>query len=319
MKKVSIIVPVYNVELYLKECLNSLIKQTYKAFEIILIDDGSTDLSGKICDDYKLKDNRIKVIHKKNGGVSSARNLGLSSSKGEYILFVDSDDYVEKDYIKTLVKESNNCDLVCCSYYTEFLNKKINNKICNKSIVINTIEAQEKIYNQDSFSGFLWNKLFKKDIIDSNKLKFNESIHMCEDQLFIVQYLLKVNSIKLIPNMLYHYRMRKGSIVWNNGSKKRLTVFDSYKLVNQIYNKNNINNIFFKKSLYEELIHNKKKFNIKKFLLDNNISLKLIKKEVVNSNKISNKQKIKFLIKIYLPNMYMCYINVKLRKLKQFN
>ncbi len=116
---ISIIVPVYNVEQYLEKCVKSIIRQTYKNIEIILIDDGATDSSGKICDKLKLKDNRIKVIHKENGGLSDARNAGLKVAKGEYIGFVDSDDYIKEDMFETLynLNKKYNSEISIVSYY----------------------------------------------------------------------------------------------------------------------------------------------------------------------------------------------------------
>lgn len=126
-KLISIIVPVYNVEKYLKECIDSVISQTYKNLEIILVDDGSTDKSGEICDEYSKKDSRIKVIHKENGGLSDARNVALDIAKGEYIGFVDSDDYVEKDMFETLYKlaEEHNTEISSISFYKTLENEII--------------------------------------------------------------------------------------------------------------------------------------------------------------------------------------------------
>lgn len=124
---ISIIVPVYNVEKYLNKCIDSIINQTYKNIEIILVDDGSTDNSGKICDEYLLRDSRIKVIHKNNGGLSSARNEGINISSGEYIGFVDSDDWVEPNMYEEMYKKIlySNADIVDCGYWKEYENKSI--------------------------------------------------------------------------------------------------------------------------------------------------------------------------------------------------
>ena len=128
---ISIIIPVYNVEKYLAKCVESVINQTYKKIQIILIDDGSTDNSGKICDDFKLKDNRIEVIHKKNGGLSDARNAGLKIVKGDYIGFIDSDDYIEKDMYETLLclLIENNADISIVSFVFNFLFSSFEKKL----------------------------------------------------------------------------------------------------------------------------------------------------------------------------------------------
>ena len=164
MYLISIIVPVYNVESYLKKCLESIINQTYKNIEIILIDDGSTDSSGKICDDYANKDKRIKVIHKQNGGVSDARNTALDICRGDYIGFIDSDDYIELDMYETLLKFllNNNLDVAMCSSYT-VKNKQL---IRCKNFKPYILTGKEAIINDlliNKYKGspiVVWNKFY---------------------------------------------------------------------------------------------------------------------------------------------------------------
>ena len=126
MKKISVIIPVYNVEKYLYRCVDSVLGQTYYNIEVILIDDGSTDSSPEICDEYQKRDKRVKVIHKKNSGAASSRNIGLSSAKGDYIAFIDSDDYIELDMYENMMKinEEYNCDIVLCDCYKENKTKR---------------------------------------------------------------------------------------------------------------------------------------------------------------------------------------------------
>lgn len=143
LNKISIIVPIYKVEIYLRKCVDSIVNQTYKNIEILLIDDGSPDNCGIICDEYAKKDERIKVIHKKNGGLSDARNYGIEASSGDYIMFVDSDDYISKDMCEILLKKAleNNADIVSCNFkeiYIDNFEEEINKQSIKKSLEIYT-------------------------------------------------------------------------------------------------------------------------------------------------------------------------------------
>lgn len=208
MNKVSIIIPVYNVEKYLRDCLNSVVNQTYKNLEIILINDGSKDNSGKICDEYAQKDNRIIVVHNSNKGVSNARNCGINLSTGKYIVFIDSDDSVENEYISKLmeVNRNNDYDLIFCNMQDIYLNK---NKIIKrkKEVPVNFLTG---IFKNDYF--YLREiidvpvlKLYKTKIIKENDIRFPEHIFYAEDQMFNFQYYSYVKKYKYIDNILYNY------------------------------------------------------------------------------------------------------------------
>ena len=165
---ISIIIPVYNVEKYLKECVDSVRKQTYKNLEIILIDDGSKDNSGKLCDELAKEDNRIKVIHKENGGLSDARNVGIENATGEYIQFIDSDDFVEKDMIEILHNDicQEKADVSMCSLYLYKDGEKTTDasykrEIFNKELVLKEILLDERVRS------YAWNKMFKKSLFES--------------------------------------------------------------------------------------------------------------------------------------------------------
>ena len=182
MKKtslISIIVPVYNVEKYLERCINSLISQTYNNIEILLIDDGSTDKSGKIIDEMCLKDDRLKVFHKKNGGVSSARNYGLKKSNGKFVTFVDSDDYVDKDYIKVLAKyqSEGDYDIVISNAidFNECIEEK-NVRESRKTIALDKNQSVREFLKGTLFSSVCWGRLYKRDII--NNIRFNTFFHL---------------------------------------------------------------------------------------------------------------------------------------------
>lgn len=209
--KVTIIVPVYNVEKYLTCCIGSILSQSFKDFELLLIDDGSSDLSGEICDDYVEKDARIRVFHKENGGVSSARNLGLENAQGEWICFIDSDDWVEVDFLKELIQYDSfdlvvgGCEGVGCMIYSTKRNENliIDFKHPNKAAQI--LNAN----NENTISAFYysWGKLFRNSIISQNDLRFDTRMKICEDTCFLMKYLIHVQKIILSNSSLYRYRL----------------------------------------------------------------------------------------------------------------
>lgn len=207
--KYSFILPIYKVELYLRECIDSILRQKIDDFEVILVDDGSPDNCPTICDEYAKKDSRIKVIHKKNGGLCDARNAGLEIAKGKYILFIDSDDYIEDNYLEVIDKNIDDCDLLVFSYNNFYKNKIV--KGYGMNAVLDSDKSQEILLDDNKIRGYVWNKVFKKSIIDKNKLSFDVNIKMCEDLLFCYQYINCINKINLIKNSLYNYRQRKSS------------------------------------------------------------------------------------------------------------
>lgn len=212
---ISVIVPIYKVERYLRKCIDSIILQTYKELEIILIDDGSPDECPQICDEYAVLDNRIKVVHKTNAGVSSARNEGLKIAKGEYIGFIDPDDYIAPnmyDEMLIAMKETN-ADMAICGY--EYVDE-INGVDIKRSYKIrpNEIMSQKKVF--ESYANMppttrhgVCNKLFKQQIIKD--LRFVEGIHSAEDVLFIDEYSLKLERAVFVHKPLYYNLVRKGS------------------------------------------------------------------------------------------------------------
>lgn len=222
-KLVSIIVPVYNIENYAENCIKSLVNQTYKFLEIILVDDGSTDNSGKLCDDYAKTDERIKVIHKTNGGLSSARNAGLDVVSGDYIMFIDGDDYIAENAVEILLKHMSNhdADMVQFDYEETFVPyKSIKSSATDtKELVTDLKQMFEKLYLIGGPAASSCTKLHKKDLF--NTLRFKEGI-IHEDEFLITELLPQVKSILYIPDKLYFYVMRIGSIVKSGFSTKRL-------------------------------------------------------------------------------------------------
>lgn len=231
-KKVSIIVPVYNVSKYISKCLESLINQTYLNLEIILIDDNSTDNSLEICKEYEKLDSRITVFHKINGGAASARNVGLDNCHGDYIAFVDSDDYVKNNYIEQLVSmlEQYNADISVCSFFYEYPNNiKINN------YHIDVIEYDNvdflKRFLEDWTCGLIWNKLFKSELLKD--IRFKEG-HKIDDEFFTYKLIMKSNKIVLFNLPLYYYIWRKTSVM-NNADNQELLIMDRLSYLNERY------------------------------------------------------------------------------------
>ena len=212
MDKISIIVPVYNVEEYLPTCIESILNQSYKNFELILVDDGSPDISGDICDDYAKKDNRIKVIHQKNSGVSKARNTGIDNATGEWILFVDSDDELTDTslecYISSIV-ESNEVDAIVSGMKKIFVRDEKEAEFFtleNKTFLKKDFEDMVRYIESKYLFGFVWSRLFKNDIIKRNSIRFNERLASFEDRLFFLDYLAHCDIVKTISDVTYIYR-----------------------------------------------------------------------------------------------------------------
>lgn len=208
---ISVIVPVYNVEKYIRQCLDSIINQTYKNLEIILVDDGSTDNSGQICDEYAVKDNRIKVIHKENGGQSSARNTGLDvcTSGGDFVAFVDSDDWLESDMYETLYRDMRRtkADIVVCGYYVEYLKYTAIKNNEENFFDSNEIVLENCFYNKN-FQNAVWCKLYNRNIF--NKIRFPEG-RIYEDMLILLEILEQSSSVLITDKILYHYRQQNNS------------------------------------------------------------------------------------------------------------
>ena len=225
--KVSIIVPVYNAEKYIKQCLESIISQTYENIEIIVVNDGSKDNSLNILKEYVKKSNKMKLVDKKNGGVSSARNAGLKEATGEYITFVDSDDWLEKNAIEIMLRNIKDFDIIQSSYYIN-ADIKFNQKE-NNTDDINKIKRDilMKNYITDSNTGALrcvWGKLIKREAIKN--IKFEESIYLLEDGLFLYECMDNIKKIKFIKENLYHYRKLNDSAC-NRFNEDQLSQYDN--------------------------------------------------------------------------------------------
>lgn len=227
MEKVTVIVPVYNVELLLEKCIDSILNQTYKNIEVILVDDGSTDSSSTICDKYKEKDDRIKVIHKENGGLSDARNVGMQEMTGDYVCFIDSDDYIEKDMLKLLLEDikKSNSDISSCGKIIEYTDKT--EKKNNTDSFVNTpIEALSRMLTFDNFDNSFCDKMFKVELLKDEKFPVGDYY---EDMAVMYRIIQKAHLISHITYEGYHYIIRNNSISNEKFSLKQLDMIKHAK------------------------------------------------------------------------------------------
>lgn len=295
---VSIIIPVYNAQNYIKQCIESLINQTYQDIEIILVNDGSNDRSLDICEEYKSKDIRIKLINKQNEGVSRTRNKGIEIATGEYITFLDADDSINFNYIEELVKNIEDDCLV------RFNNKNIKEDIIPKDEYIKQIAT-------GNIQGVCWGYLFKKNLLDNVKFDINTSY--MEDTIFIINCLLKIRKVKVARKAFYNYNQNEGSLTQNiNNIEKRINGYIySLDIVNKLLQQNGYN--------YELEINERKiklvesefakvtdKKNIEKLLENENV------KTVAKQSKVSLEYKVfVHLIKKQKAKSILCYIKLR--------
>lgn len=212
---ISVIIPVYNVEKYLPQCIESVINQTYKNLEIILVDDGSSDNSGKICNQYAESDSRIKVIHKQNDGVSKARNDGIEISTGELIYFLDSDDWIDLCLFEEIIKAytENEFDAVFFDYVVEYTNKKITEKSLTLSDELVTYSNSIEYLTSYMKNGYMWNAVYKTSVIKDNKIIFKKNVSPIEDMLFKFSCYPFIKSYAYIKHAYHHYRQLNNSAI----------------------------------------------------------------------------------------------------------
>lgn len=260
---VSVIVPVYNAQAALRRCVESVLNQAYTDFELLLIDDGSQDDSGAICEEYAGKDSRVTVIHKENTGVSDSRNLGLSRAQGRYIQFLDSDDWITPDATSLMVREAeeSGCDMVISDFY-RVVGERVSHKGDIDKDGLLTLEEFAGFMMEnpaDFYYGVLWNKLFKRELIERYQLRMDKSISWCEDFMFNLEYLRHASSIYVLRVPVYYYVKTKGSLVSQGLSltrtiKMKTMVFAYY-------------HDFYKSVLTEE-DYEKNRLSVYRFLVD---------------------------------------------------
>ena len=227
MAKISIVVPVYNVEKYLGRCIESILRQTMTELEIILVNDGSKDSSGEICDQYAAKDSRIKVIHKNNGGLSSARNTGIEHSSSEYIGFIDSDDYIEADMYEVLYRniKEENADISMCDLIHCYEGREEKKQLAKEYCVWDSKEAIKVVMEAKKTSVTAVNKLYKRELFSEIRYPLQK---LSEDAFVIVELLLKANKVVFTSEKKYYYVHRKNSITTSKFKKNDLDVVEAY-------------------------------------------------------------------------------------------
>ena len=311
MEKISVIVPVFKTEKYLNRCIKSIVNQTYKNLEIILVDDGSTDNCPKICDDWSNKDDRIVVIHKKNGGVSSARNIGINHSNGKYISFVDSDDYIDQDMLSKLVNclKEKKSDISICNYYPNTfdffeLDKKIKIDV-----------FYNMLFDKKYYRGYLWNKLYRSDIIKNNQLFFDDNICICEDLLFNCKYALHCCNASVVNEKLYYYNDDSDSALNSPLTEKYLTVLDAYDKIFEISHNMNCDLNIVKISYFKVITDIIYRNHISK----SNLLIEDINKKKNKLYKSINKKQLSFKLRIelYIYKNFPILIGYARRKLRR--
>lgn len=312
---ISIIIPVYNTEKYLEKCVNSIIDQTYNNIEIILVDDGSTDNSPYICDKLNNKNNNIKVFHKKNEGVSKARNYGIEKANGTYLLFVDSDDYIDKNMISSLYNNliKYNADISMCNIirinekgkYIDCFNKNIDNEKTNISIM-NKEEFISNILDYKYYFTYATNKLIKKEII--KEIRFRENIYYNEDGVFFLDLSNAIDKAVYIGPVKYYYYLQNGTNANSQKFNERYaTILDSFEIMENYFEKfNYMNKCYFAYryiincvETYFLGIYKQKNTKVNKNYLKN-VRKKYLK-YAVRADNISFIKKINVFLKSYFP------------------
>lgn len=296
--KISIIVPVYKAEEYLPRCIESILSQDFTDFEVLLIDDGSPDNSGKICDEYAVKDNRIRVFHKKNGGVSSARNLGLDNARGEWISFIDADDYLSPDFFD--LGDDCNCDVIQKSCIVVY---EGSDKTEQRTIPKNDFKTKDELYRffVTRRIGALWDKFIRREVIGEKRLDTN--VHIGEDSLFFMSLLSNINRYKFNNKGFYYYIVRKNSamdqINKNAIERTQIMINNIQNIINTLKNKEEeylrdsiiyhsyINTLYdYRKYLDQDSLKIVKRYFKEMSLsklkyVDNNIKIKLFVKRIL--------------------------------------
>ena len=269
MTKISIIVPIYKIpETYLINCIESILAQTYKNFCLILIDDESPDNCGRICDEYAIKDNRVKVIHKKNAGVAAARNTGIELADSEWITCIDPDDWIEPNYLYEFIQMTKETDseVLLSSCYVNYPKKQIENSFFNDFCLCSNDIGKDRfilqficanIYKDNigtADSGSPWAKFYKKELLDKNHIRFDESLHRMEDNKFNIEVYSKANSIYYKNLYIYHYRKSKYS-GFSRFTPEITTYYESFLFFFNKYIESENKEDTFKKALYVKVMN----------------------------------------------------------------
>lgn len=260
---VSIIVPVYNAENVVGRCIESVLNQEYKDFELLLVDDGSTDSSGEVCDVYAARDERIRVFHKENSGVSAARNLALDEARGMYLQFIDSDDWITLDATGLLVRaaQEHDCDLVIADFY-RVVGERVSHKgdIEENGVFGREAFAAYMMENPaDFYYGVLWNKLYRRELVEKYRLRMDSAISWCEDFMFNLEYIRHAERFFALQVPVYYYVKTKGSLISQGMNITKIIKMKS--MVFECYND-------FYKDVFDEEDYEKKRLQVYRFLID---------------------------------------------------
>lgn len=322
--KVSIIVPVYNTEIYLKECLESLVNQSLKNIEIIIVNDGSTDKSSLIINEYSKKYKNIIVINTNNVGVGAARNLGIKKASGEYIAFVDSDDFIEKEMYEVLYKIANNTDsdivISGINFYYENLEEFNDNKFENEIKYYYRKDILQNFF-MGNVSTYSWNKMYKRDIFCMNNLNYSEDTSTGEDIIVAIKAINLCTKVARINNKLYNYRQREGSITHIYSKDK---IADNNRMIAACitYAKENIKDIdkdyiiyYEFKNLISMFIEYVKIMNFNRFNIYNNfknvfgdLGSEILFKDILKSSNLKIGDKIRYILfKMKILDIYIFF------------
>lgn len=311
---ISVVVPVYNVEQYIRECVDSIVSQTYYHLEIVLIDDGSLDNCPVICDEYAKKDSRIKVIHQKNGGLANARNVGIENSKGEYITFIDSDDYIASNYIEILLRGiiENNADVSIASFQSFEKNNTAVIEDCSCQFATISKKRCFEIYTSISTNPFVsaWNKLYKRNLFSN--IRFPKG-KLYEDAFTTYKIFDAAQKIVFTSSVLYFYRLNPDSIMGQSFRKKHLEMIDAFRSGFDYFEKKNekdMSKLFIPPLLMREIYC---WWGVKKNLKDDNLAKKILDDYKKDSKNLEYTKDIGFIwflifkIIAFCPWLYVCY------------
>ncbi len=308
---ISVIVPVYNVEDYLKDCMESILCQSYTNLQIILVNDGSTDKSGILCDQYAERDSRVRVIHKRNGGLSDARNAGLDIAEGNYIIFTDSDDFLHRDCLKIQYENlvQADADIAICDYQIHYAGQTIVNSLTNQ---INIVEGQgitAQLYENPGMLIVAWNKLYKRFLLEGIRYPVGR-LH--EDEAVIHEILVRCRRIVLTDAKLYYYRQRENSIMGQDSDKSVQDAVYAYQRRISFFAKQNM--IMDEAQAQRNLLlYLRKQYDSAK-VIKNKERLKFVRKELGKSIK-SNKAFCRVLdkasiLELYILNYIPCVLDI---------
>ena len=308
---ISVIVPIYNAEKYLKRCLDSIINQKYKDLEIILIDDGSTDSSIQICNEYKLLDNRIKLISMKNQGVSCARNKGIDLANGEYIAFVDSDDTIDEKFINEMynacVKNDAELSIVNVNYH---YGNKIKRPINMKSGIIGKDDYYRILL--DNVKGFVANKLYNKSLLKN--IRFNEEIFIGEDLLFNIEIANNLKKVVVLNEYLYDYFQNECTAYNSKYNEKKISEIYAYDKIIKIINQNCKENLINYKCEYLKMAINQKNQYKQSDLRNEKINDFINKSVNKYYDDVMRSKEVRLIKKVYIVCLDKCYNFIKILK-----